>query len=64
MIAQHPNEDSRFRQNCAKMALLRGVKKIATEVVNRRRGLLSKNEFVRSMLKKFEPDYNFSFGRQ
>ena len=53
-VARHPQEASAYRKNCAKYALLRGIRKIASEVRARQRGQLTRNAYVRTLLSRFE----------
>jgi hypothetical protein len=55
-LERHPQEQSRHRKAAAKFMLIRGIRKIAAEVAARRRGQFSKNDYVKTLLYKFEED--------
>jgi hypothetical protein len=53
-LARNPSEITGFRKSAAKYALLRAVHKIAHEIKARRTRNLSGNDYVNSLLCKFD----------
>ena len=54
LLSSHPAEAAMVKRHANKLTLIRGIKKIALEVRARNRGIMSKNEYARSLISKFE----------
>jgi len=55
-LGRNPHEASKFRLAAAKLALIRGIKKIAGECRARERGQLTRNAYVKTLLAKFQEE--------
>jgi hypothetical protein len=54
LLSFHPAEAAMVKRYANKLTLIRGIRKIAVEVRARHRGIMSKNEYARSLISKFE----------
>ena len=62
LLPYYPVEAATVKRCTNKLTLIRGIRKIAHEVKSRQRGLMSRNDYVKSLIAKFEASRTPSSG--
>ena len=62
LLPFYPAEAATVKRCTNKLTLIRGIRKIAHEVKERQRGLMSRNDYVKSLIAKFEASRTPSSG--